>query len=255
MLRSHRIPCSCVPAPVFLRRCYTLALPFARPRALFRISPLHYTFARPLTVRTTTCFPHAHARSHFHWALAVPRTHCALPLAVSCMRTPVRISAVRLLLPAQPLTAHARSLFPARPRPLTFPLHACCSVRSLRTPARSRPLAFPLRARCFPHACSLFPTRHFLLRLALPPPPRASSSASRFLLRLALPLRFASLGFAALGFASLAKPSQVPKAIKTGYRMSRVWIWSSKNGRQGGVGQPSQERYWNDEETNSFQEE
>jgi hypothetical protein len=43
--------------------------------------------------------------------------------------------------------------------------------------------------------------------------------------------------------------------IKTGYRTSRVWIWSSENGHQGGVDQPSQEWYRYDEEMNSVKEE
>ncbi|KAJ7905211.1 hypothetical protein B0H13DRAFT_2334156 [Mycena leptocephala] len=69
-------------------------------------------------------------------------------------------------------------------------------------------------------------------------------------LRLALPLHLTSLRF-----ASPAKPSQAPNVIKTGYRTSRVWIWSSENGCQGGVDQPSQEGYQYDEEMNSIKEE
>ncbi|KAJ7832700.1 hypothetical protein B0H13DRAFT_2370825 [Mycena leptocephala] len=101
-----------------------------------------------------------------------------------------------------PFPARARPLFPARLRPLTVSWF----------PARPRPLAFPLRARRFPlrarrflHTRSLFPARPrplavshaparclaLLLCLALSPLPHASSSASHFLLRLALPLRLA----------------------------------------------------------------
>ncbi|KAJ7809102.1 hypothetical protein B0H13DRAFT_2385471 [Mycena leptocephala] len=101
------------------------------------------------------CFPHAHARSHFHCVLAVSRTtaHCFLRarsphcvLAVS--RTPTRISAC-LLMPTR--ISAACSLFPAR----------------------------PLIVSCAP-VCRTFPTCLF--------------AASRFLLRLVLPLRLASLG-------------------------------------------------------------
>jgi hypothetical protein len=178
MLRSHRIPCSRIPAPlfVFLRRATPSHFHLhERLSHGYSISAAQYMPAR--------CFPHArshfrmpahshtrshfrrvmHARLHFRCALAVPHTtaHCARPLAVSRMPPPARISAARSQFPARLLTAHARSLFPARPRPLAFPLRARCSPhnRSLRTPTRCFPHAharsFP-RARSLPRASSVF---------------------------------------------------------------------------------------------------
>ncbi|KAJ7831270.1 hypothetical protein B0H13DRAFT_2431691 [Mycena leptocephala] len=152
------------------------------------------------------CFPHARisaARSLFPACprpLAFPlRARCS-PHARSLSSTPMpdRISAARSLFPARPLAfPHARSLS----HPLAFPLCDRCFPRAHSLfPAHPRPLAFA--RSLFPaqtltvHARSLFPARpsplarslpctsssasRFLLHLALPPPPRASSSASRF---------------------------------------------------------------------------
>ncbi|KAJ7838309.1 hypothetical protein B0H13DRAFT_2367573 [Mycena leptocephala] len=136
--------------------------------------------------------------------------------------------------------AYACSPFPGFPHTHAHSHFRCvlafpCVLAVSRTPAR-----------CFPHAhaCSRFPAPARCL--ALPPPPRASSSASRF------PSASAPFRLASLRLAGKAEPGANDK---TGYRTSRVWIWSSKNGRQGGVGQPSQEWYQYDEETNSVQEE
>jgi hypothetical protein len=170
------------------------------------------------------CFPHTHARSHFRCTLAVSRTvrslfparpHCSFAALQS--RTPASISCV-------PVHRTVRSPLPLH---LAFPVHLLAASHFLLRLVLLLRLALPLR-------------------LGLPsasgsPPPRA-------------PLRLASLRFAALSFTSPTKPSQAPNAIKTGYRTSRVWIWSSKNGCQGGVGQPSQECYRNDE-MNSVKEE
>jgi hypothetical protein len=142
MLRSHRIPCSCVPAP------------------LFHISPPCYTLRTSIAPPLQCCFK-----------------------VCSC----------------------AHSLFPVR-------------LLAAFPPLLTDPLS---RLADFTHMLS----------------------ASCFLLHLALPLRLTSLRFASLGFAVLAKLSQAPNVIKTGYRTSRVWMWSSENGRQGGVDQPSQEWY------------
>jgi hypothetical protein len=170
MLHSHRIPCSRVPVPLFIFLRRTTPSHFhlhERPSHGYSISAAHSMFpTRPRLLAfllRSSLFPacplavlHAHARSLSH--------PLAFPLCDRCF-------------------PHARSLFPARPRPLAFPLCACCSLhnRSLRTPAR-----------CFPHAHtrSPFPTSPlpvhplaascFLLCLVLPPPPCASSSASRF---------------------------------------------------------------------------
>jgi hypothetical protein len=201
MLRSHRIPCSRVPAPPFVfLRCAT---------------PSHF---------------HLHERpSHGYSISAAHSLFTARPLAVFRTPAPARIS-----------TAH--SLFPACPRLLAFPLQRPLAIS--RTPARistarslfpahPHPLAFPLRR---PLAVSRKPARRFPRARSLP---RASSPASRF----------------PSASPRLASPSQALNTIKTGYRTSRVWIWSSKNGRQRGVGQPSQEGYQYDEETNSIQEE
>ncbi|KAJ7801149.1 hypothetical protein B0H13DRAFT_2390129 [Mycena leptocephala] len=102
-------------------------------------------------------------------------------------------------------------------------LNFCCALDVSRTPARcSHDYSISAARSLFParsHPLAVSCAQHFLLRLALPPPPRASPSASRF------PLRLASLHF-----ASPAKLSQAPNTTKTGYRMSRVRIWSSKNG-------------------------
>jgi hypothetical protein len=182
-----------------------------------------------------------------------------------CARCSPHARSARSLFPAHPFTTHTRSHFRCAltvshtpvycPHPLAFPLCTRCFPHArlhfripAQFPARPRLLAFPLRACCFPHTRSLFPTcplafPHF--RSVSPTPTRisaarslfpacmhslfptsASSSTSSFLLHLALPLRL----------ASPAKLSQAPNMIKTGYRTSRVWIWSSKNGRQRGVG-------------------
>ncbi|KAJ7932881.1 hypothetical protein B0H13DRAFT_2515402 [Mycena leptocephala] len=210
MLRSHRILCSCVPAPFFV---------FLRHTTLSHFH-LHDWCSPP-----ARCFPHA--RSHFRTPARCSHDYLisACPLAASRTPTPARIPAARSLFPARPL--HCRT--PAR----CFPhAHACLHFHCALAVSR--------------HDRSLFPARPFAaLPLAVSRAPRLA--ASHFLLRLALPLRLtlpsasrsppprAHLHLASPGFASPAKPSQAPNAIKTGYRMSRVWIWSSKNGRQGGV--------------------
>jgi hypothetical protein len=220
MLRSHRITCSRSPRPpfVFLRR--------ATP-SHFHLQRGLLDFRRAMHARTPARCPHAHARSPFpDFPHARSLSARACPLAVS--RTPVRCP-----------HAHARSPFPDSPH-----AHACSS-----SPARPRPLVVsrtPVRCLMPPP-----PPRASPLPRASPPPRAPLCLAS---LRFAS-LHFASLPFASLGFGSPVKPSQVPNAIRTGYRMSRVWIWSSKNGRQGGIGQPSQEWYQCDEETNSVKEE
>ncbi|KAJ7855355.1 hypothetical protein B0H13DRAFT_2357924 [Mycena leptocephala] len=131
MLRSHRIPCSRVPAPLFV--------------SLRRATPSHF---------------HLHERPSHGYSISAARSPFpARPLAVFRTPTPAR------------RFSHARSLFSARPCPLAVSrAPACC--------------------------------------LELPPPPRASSSASRFLLRLALPLRLASppLRLARLRLAGEAEP-------------------------------------------------
>ncbi|KAJ7831659.1 hypothetical protein B0H13DRAFT_2371309 [Mycena leptocephala] len=225
MLRSHRIPCSRVPVPlfVFLRRATPSHFHLhERPSHGYSISTTRYMPAH--------CFPRAHARSlfptsrsHFRMSarpcllafpLAVPHTtaHCARPLAVSRTPTPARISAARSLFPARPL-AVSRMPTPAR----------VSAARSL-FPAR------PLTA----HACSLFPARpcplaasRFLLRLALPPPPHASSSASRFLLRLVLPLRLALPSASPhLRLASLhsASPRSFTSEAERGAEHDKNWL-------------------------------
>jgi hypothetical protein len=156
MLCSHRILCSCVPAPFFVfLRCATPS--HFHLHALFRISP-------PCHLHTSICTTGA-------------RCHSDVSRMPACI--------------------------PACPRPLAFPLHARCFPhdRSLHMPARRFPhtharshfhcvLAvsrMPVRctpARCFPHArsphCALVFSRTPARCLALPPLPRASSSASRF---------------------------------------------------------------------------
>ncbi|KAJ7812338.1 hypothetical protein B0H13DRAFT_2383284 [Mycena leptocephala] len=155
MLCSHRIPCSRVPAPlfVFLRRATPSHFRLhERPSHGYSISTAQYT---------ARCFPHT--RSHFRCALAVSRTPTPLParlLAVSRTPTPACISAATSF-PARPLAVSrtptsarisaARSLFPHAHARSHF---RCVLAVPTRPPARA-------------------PAR-FLLRLALPPPPRAS---------------------------------------------------------------------------------
>jgi hypothetical protein len=142
MLRSHRVPCSRVPAPlfVFLRRATpshfhlhegpSHGYSISAARSMFPARPRLLAF--PLRARCSPharSVPHAHTRSHFRCALAFPHAH-----------------------------SHFRS-------------HCCGALAVPRTTAHC---ARPLTAS------------RFLLRLALPPPPCASSSASRFL-HLALP--------------------------------------------------------------------
>jgi hypothetical protein len=153
---------------------------------------------------------------------------------------------------------HARSPISVACLPFLACLLAFSVARLLFIAARSHcPLAVSRTPdRCFPHArstlfgCTLAVYCTPARCLMLPPPPRACS----------LPCPSSSASPSPpprphLCFASPAKPSQAPNMIKTGYRMSRVWIWSSENGRQGGVGQPSQEWYRYDEETNSIRKE
>ncbi|KAJ7840131.1 hypothetical protein B0H13DRAFT_2366399 [Mycena leptocephala] len=110
-------------------------------------------------------------------------------------------------MPAPTRISAARSLVPARRRPLTVfctPAHCFPHVHA-RSPFTARPLAASSFLLCLtlpplPRASSS--ASHFLLHLVLPPLPRASSSASCFLLCLALPLRLASLRFASLHFIS-----------------------------------------------------
>ncbi|KAJ7835769.1 hypothetical protein B0H13DRAFT_2369150 [Mycena leptocephala] len=186
MLRSHRILCSCVPAP------------------LFRISPLRYTFALPFAPRLLVCLP---ARPHFRFPVcslaAIP------PLTVS--RTPTRrFSAAHSLFPTHPLAAFPlRSLFPFPLRARCFlhtpsPLFRCLLAVS-RTPTRisvvcspfpARPLATFRCALTVSHAsahCLTLPARP-LAALRFPSVPCARSPP-RAPLHLA-PLRFASLAFA-----------------------------------------------------------
>ncbi|KAJ7835780.1 hypothetical protein B0H13DRAFT_2369160 [Mycena leptocephala] len=174
MLRSQ-ILCSCVPAPLSYFSAYTFALPFARPT--LAAIPMFPARPRPLALsnvsRMPACipafplsFPHAHARLHFH-RLLMPARICTAQHAT-----------VRFLHARSPL----RSLFPACP---------FAAARFPHTHARSHlHCTTHRRARCFPHArsphCALVSPR------ALPPPPRASSSTSHFLLCLALPLCLAS---------------------------------------------------------------
>jgi hypothetical protein len=163
MLRSHRILCSCVPALHPRTSICTYPVPFSV--FLRRATPSHFHLhdRRSLPFR---CFPHArlHARSLFARLLD--------------FRMPARCFPHACLL-------HTPSLFSAHP-------FAALPLAVSRTPICCTP------ARCFPHTrsphtCSLFPARLFTVsrapahRLVLPPLPRASSSASCFLLRLALP--------------------------------------------------------------------
>ncbi|KAJ7884888.1 hypothetical protein B0H13DRAFT_2343454 [Mycena leptocephala] len=97
MLRSHRILCSCVPAPFFVFLHHATPSHFHlhdRHSPPFRCFPHARSLsARPLAVCMTTRFPHA--RSLFP---ARPRL-----LAVSRTLTPARISTARSLFPARPL--------------------------------------------------------------------------------------------------------------------------------------------------------
>ncbi|KAJ7828431.1 hypothetical protein B0H13DRAFT_2373183 [Mycena leptocephala] len=156
----------------------------------------------PLRAR---CFPHArlpHACSLFPVRPLLPRASSSTSHFLLCLA----LSAACSRFPARPLTAVSCTLTPARISTARSLFPAC--------PFAARPLA----VSHMPAAAS-----RFLLRLTLPPPPRASSSTSRFPLRLALPpLPRAPLRLAWLCFASPAKPSQAPNMIKTGYRTSRV---------------------------------
>ncbi|KAJ7901374.1 hypothetical protein B0H13DRAFT_2336132 [Mycena leptocephala] len=165
MLRSHRILCSCVPVPVFLRRCYTLALPFAVPVPLFILhlcmparsshnylisTPACISAARSLFPRTTT---------HCTRLLVFPLP--VRPLAVSRKTTPARISAVRSLFPRTTTHCACPLAVPAHSRPLAFPLRARCFLHARSTPLHARSLFAQLLDF---HACL-----HFRCTLAVPP--------------------------------------------------------------------------------------
>ncbi|KAJ7892002.1 hypothetical protein B0H13DRAFT_2340306 [Mycena leptocephala] len=184
--------------------------------------------------------------------------------------------------PAAPALPFALPDFVAPPPPRTCPpLRNSCLLRHSHPASPTfvfPPLCFAIALRIAPALHHARVLRRFapclaptLLCHALPrrlcshsiAPPRASSTASCFPSTLRFPstsphLCLASLHFTSLNFTLLglpAKPSQAPNVMKTGYRTSRVWIWSSENGRQGGIGQPSQEGYQHDEEMNSIEEE
>ncbi|KAJ7808359.1 hypothetical protein B0H13DRAFT_2385881 [Mycena leptocephala] len=219
MLRSHELPVLAFPPrarSLFSARPRSLAFPHTRlPFPARTLVVLRSLF--PARALVVLCTP-ALARISAY-PLAVFRTPAPARILARCFSAyPLAVSRMHARCFAPARISAARSLVPARP----------LAVFRTSTPARRLP-----RVRSPPRAS---------------PPPRLTS------LRFAS-LVFASLGFAALGFASPAKPSQAPNAIKTGYRTSRVWIWGSKNGRQGGVGQSSQKWYQYDEETNSVQEE
>ncbi|KAJ7858426.1 hypothetical protein B0H13DRAFT_2356479 [Mycena leptocephala] len=198
------------------------------------------------------CFPHARTRSHFR----IPARHFLHARLLFCARCFLHVRSLFSAHPRSLAFPHTRSPFPARTLVVLRSLFPARALVVLRSPALAGsctpcPLAFPLR---FPHARSLFSARPrplavyrplaalcFLLclalplRLVLPPPPRASTPP-----RASPPPRLTSASPPSASPPS-ASPSQALNAIKTGYRTSRVWIWSSKNGRQGGVGQSSQE--------------
>ncbi|KAJ7835762.1 hypothetical protein B0H13DRAFT_2369163 [Mycena leptocephala] len=174
MLRSHRILCSCVPAPffVFLRR----ATPshFHLHVALVMFPACLLAFRTP--ARCSHDYSISTARSMFP----------ACPLA---FRTPARcshdysISAARSMFPARLLAfPHARSLFPTRSRPLAFLVLAVSRTARLLFPACPR----SLRARSL--HCS--PARPLISCVPVHRTARPLA-ASHFLLRLALPLRLA----------------------------------------------------------------
>ncbi|KAJ7893753.1 hypothetical protein B0H13DRAFT_2339568 [Mycena leptocephala] len=145
---------------------------------------------------------------------------------IPCSRVPTppfRVSTLRYTI-TLPSAERATRFPPRDARPLAFPL--CTRPRTLtvsRTPARC-PHAHarsPFPDSPHAHARSSFPTCPFaasrlLLRLALPPPPRASSSASRFPSASRLPsasphlhlalLRLAPLCLARLCLAGEAEP-------------------------------------------------
>jgi hypothetical protein len=177
-----RMP-ACIPA-------FLLSFPHAHAR-------LHYPMFPACPLAFPLSFPHAHARLHFHRLLAVSRTLTPARICTAqhaAVRFPHARSPPRSLFPAcsRPLAVsrmpvRRHSPFPARSRPLAFALHNTLP----RSPFPACPFAAALAvscmltpARCFPHARSLplavcctahsFPRARFLLRLALPPPPRAS---------------------------------------------------------------------------------
>jgi hypothetical protein len=223
-LHSQRIPCSCVPTP------------------LFHISPLRYTLRTLIapTIPQHRFKVRLHAHSLFPFARASAR----------CLSTLHRSLYPFAHAPTRCLSALRRLFVSLCPCACLPPFHLV-PLACIPSPACPFAAFLPCAAHCFP--CPASPTS--LVRSL----PRASSSASRFpsalcfpsasLTSLARSLPRAPLRLAFpspsphLRLASPAKPSQAPNMIKTGYRMSRVWIWSSENGRQGGVDQPSQEWY------------
>jgi hypothetical protein len=237
---------------LFLRLCS----PFSYFSATLHTShfDLHHLRNAVLKVRSHVCSPHSrlvlltvsHAPARRFSALrrllvSLCLCACSLQWKVSCAPAR-RISAARCFLRARSPPFHPFACIPSP----THPLAAFLLLAVSRTPTRLSALHH-----------SLFPCPTSLTSLTRSPP-RASSSASHLPSALCFPsasLDFTWLGLAALSFASPAKPSQAPNVIKTGYRMSMVWIWSSENGRQGGIGQPSQEWYRYDEERNSVKEE
>ncbi|KAJ7821040.1 hypothetical protein B0H13DRAFT_2377583 [Mycena leptocephala] len=114
---------------------------------------------------------------------------------------------------------------------------------------RSRARSLLPGSACRLYACIPSPPPFCLAPLAVPLS-RLADFARALPLHVALPLRLVlplhlalSLRLASLPLTSLAKLSQALNVIKTGYRTSRVWIWSSENGHRGGVDQPSPEWY------------
>jgi hypothetical protein len=148
------------------------------------------------------------ARTEFP-VLAFPRPFSCFYAALQ-RHTSIRTSALRMatqfpardtcLLAFPPAHRFPCSLFSARLRPFVFPLAFPPAHRFPRSLFSARP--HPLAISCAP-AC----------RLALPPPPHASSSASCFLLHLALPLR--------LALPSASPPSASPHRQSRARRRTR----------------------------------
>jgi hypothetical protein len=153
MLRSHRILCSCVPAPFFVFLC----------RATLSHFHLHDRLLPPFR-----CFPHARLHSR------IPAQFPARPRPLALFRCFAH-ARLHARIPAQ---------FPTRPRPLAvsrtlMPARICTAQHAAMLAVSCTPVR---RRSLFPHARSRtvrspFPAHPFAaLHARLPP--RASSSAS-----------------------------------------------------------------------------
>ncbi|KAJ7817724.1 hypothetical protein B0H13DRAFT_2379472 [Mycena leptocephala] len=246
---AHKGPYSC--NPYFLLRYFAPHLtwisfahcapaaptpPFVLPDFIAPPRTSHFRFANfhpPTTLLRHYLLHRAHSTPRPNFAS--PRPISLTLLALDCPASPASHFLLRLALPPPPPRASSStSCFPSTSRFPSASPHLC--LASLHFPSALR----------FPSA-----SRSPLPRLTSASPPSASPCSAP--LPLALPLRLALPS--ALPHLHLASLSFAPNMVTIGYRMSRVWIWSPENGRQGGVGQPSREGYQYDEEMNSVKEE